>query len=419
MRTWLPTGRHFLALATGLALLFPVLTADAPPASAALAPVAGCNFRFGPTGEQGAAGTLFFSVVLEPSNAAQRCTTAVTFTASAAPNAASAGPYTNIDHNPLTATQTVTFAPGRLPPLLTISWGGFHCADPAVPGSIRFTSRGQSTAVGISPSSCGPAGSPHSNFETFPIPAPPSEVGIAPTANDQGYRSVSQNGTLTHEGNATGFTTAVTHSPVVGIASPRTGNGAWVVAADGGVFTYGTATFHGSLGAIRLNQPVVGMAATPTGLGYWLVASDGGVFSFGDATFHGSLGAIRLNAPIVGIAAAPDGRGYLLTASDGGVFAFGSAKYSGSLGSVLLNAPIVGIATGAHGGYWLVGSDGSVFAFGGVPFKGSLGAVHLNAPVSGMAATSTGNGYWLVGTDNGVFTFGDAHFFGAAPIVFP
>ena len=30
-------------------------------------------------------------------------------------------------------------------------------------------------------------------------------------------------------------------------------------------------------------SPVVGMAATPSGHGYWLVASDGGIFSFGDA----------------------------------------------------------------------------------------------------------------------------------------
>jgi len=28
----------------------------------------------------------------------------------------------------------------------------------------------------------------------------------------------------------------------------------------------------------------------PTGKGYWLVAADGGIFSFGDARFYGSLG---------------------------------------------------------------------------------------------------------------------------------
>ncbi len=40
---------------------------------------------------------------------------------------------------------------------------------------------------------------------------------------------------------------------------------------------------------------------TPTfdGNGYWLVASDGGIFSFGDALFVGSAGALPLNKPVV------------------------------------------------------------------------------------------------------------------------
>ena len=45
----------------------------------------------------------------------------------------------------------------------------------------------------------------------------------------------------------------------------------------------------GSLSA-PLNAPIVGIAATPDGGGYWLVAADGGVFSFGDAHFYGSTG---------------------------------------------------------------------------------------------------------------------------------
>jgi hypothetical protein len=415
MRTRLSTSLALFAV--GLAMTLPAF-GDAQPASAALAPVVGCGFHFGAISEQGAAGTLVYSVVLQPANAAQRCTTAATFTATATPSAvATTGPYTTIDNNLLTATQTVMFAPGRLPPRVTIAWSLFHCADPAVPGAITFASGGHSASIAITPSSC--AGMSHSRFASMPIPGAASAVGIAPTANDQGYRTVSQTGALTHEGNATAFTTASSVSPVVGVASPRTGNGAWVAAANGGVFAYGTAGFHGSLGAVHLNQPIVGIAATPTGNGYWLVASDGGVFSFGDAAFHGSLGAVHLNAPIVGMAATPDGHGYFLTASDGGVFAFGSATYAGSLGSVLLNAPIVGIAAGPHGGYWLAGSDGSVFAFGGVPFKGSLGAFHLALPTSGMAATASGNGYWLVGTDNRVYGFGDAHPFGDAPIQYP
>ena len=125
---------------------------------------------------------------------------------------------------------------------------------------------------------------------------------------------------------------------------PPCGTGYWLVAADGGIFSFGLqAPFHGSTGAIRLNQPIVGMAATPDRQGYQFVARDGGVFSFGNAGFHGSTGAIRLNQPIVGMAATPSGNGYWLVASDGGIFSFGNAEFCGSTGAMRLNQPIVGM----------------------------------------------------------------------------
>jgi hypothetical protein len=49
-----------------------------------------------------------------------------------------------------------------------------------------------------------------------------------------------------------------------------------------------------------LNKPIVGIVPTFDGLGYDLIAADGGVFAFGDATFFGSTGNITLNEPIVG-----------------------------------------------------------------------------------------------------------------------
>ena len=122
-------------------------------------------------------------------------------------------------------------------------------------------------------------------------------------------------------------------------ASPRrrSGAGFWLAASDGGIFTYGDAGFHGSLGNVHLNQPVVGISSPDVGIlqppatGYWMVASDGGVFTFGNAGFLGSLGNVHLAKPIVGMAATPDGtgamsNGYWLVASDGGVFTFGSAS---------------------------------------------------------------------------------------------
>ena len=74
-----------------------------------------------------------------------------------------------------------------------------------------------------------------------------------------------------------------------------------MVAADGGLFSFG-APYFGSMGGQHLNAPIVGMAATPDGGGYWEVAADGGIFSFGDATFQGSMGGQPLNQPIIGIA---------------------------------------------------------------------------------------------------------------------
>ena len=203
------------------------------------------------------------------------------------------------------------------------------------------------------------------------------------------------------------------NKPIVGMASTPDGKGYWLVAADGGIFSFGDATFYGSMGGTRLNQPIVGMASTPDGKGYWLVASDGGIFSFGDATFYGSMGGTRLNKPVVGMASTSDGKGYWLVASDGGIFSFGDAPFYGSMGGTPLNKPIVGMAADpATGGYWLVASDGGIFSFDAT-FYGSMGATVLNKPVVGMAATSDGKGYWMVGADGGIFTFGDANFEGS------
>jgi ribosomal protein L24E len=146
------------------------------------------------------------------------------------------------------------------------------------------------------------------------------------------------------------------------MASTPDGRGYWLVASDGGIFTFGDAGFYGSTGATRLNQPVVGMASTPDGRGYWLVASDGGIFTFGDAGFYGSTGSTRLNQPIAGMAPTPDGHGYWLVAKDGGVFTFGNAQFHGSgANSFPANGQHgVGITSAGNGGYWLQTDTGNV-----------------------------------------------------------
>jgi hypothetical protein len=167
-------------------------------------------------------------------------------------------------------------------------------------------------------------------------------------------------------------------------------------------------------GGMNLNHGLVDITTNPSGDGYWTVSADGGVFTFGNAPFHGSAGGMHLNAPVVAMAAARGGAGYWLTAWDGGVFTFGNAAFRGSLGGTRLNAPIMGIAPTSSGeGYWLVGADGGVFTFGDAGFYGSAAGLRLNKPVVGIAPTRTGRGYWLVATDGGVFSFGDAQFHGA------
>jgi hypothetical protein len=130
---------------------------------------------------------------------------------------------------------------------------------------------------------------------------------------------------------------------------------------------------------------VLGSVATPTGQGYWMVASDGGIFSFGDAAFAGSMGGRRMNQPVMSMAPDPDGSGYWLISADGGTFAF-SAPFYGSTGGIRLNRPISGMVPGQDG-YLMVAEDGGIFAFGAVAFHGSLGATPPSHPIVAVALT--------------------------------
>jgi hypothetical protein len=202
------------------------------------------------------------------------------------------------------------------------------------------------------------------------------------------------------------------NAPLVGIASSRSGKGYWLLAQDGGIFSYGKAKFYGSTGAMHLNQPVVGIAATPSGGGYWLVASDGGIFAFGNARFHGSTGAMHLNSPIVGMTSTPGGQGYWLVAADGGIFAFGNARFHGSTGAFPIGSPVVGITSTASGhGYWIAAADGRIFNFGDAR---AMHAVRASNPIVGLARDAKSTGLWLVASDGSVFATGTAKYFGNA-----
>ncbi|MDQ1517760.1 MAG: hypothetical protein QOE80_3590 [Actinomycetota bacterium] len=250
-------------------------------------------------------------------------------------------------------------------------------------------------------------------------PALPSGIGAlaATGAPTKGYWFVAGDGGIFSFGDATfaGSTGSLRlNQPIVGMSPTPTGRGYWFVAADGGIFSFGDAGFFGSTGKLKLNRPIVGMAPTPSGRGYWFVAADGGIFSFGDAAFYGSTGAIKLAKPIVGMTATPTGRGYWFVASDGGIFNYGDAAFFGSAAGPSVRSPIISmIATPSGRGYYLASADGTVRAFGDAVFRGSMGGKPLTSPIVGIAPTSAGAGYWLVAADGGIFSFGDAAFYGS------
>jgi uncharacterized membrane protein len=104
-------------------------------------------------------------------------------------------------------------------------------------------------------------------FQTINVPA--------------GANGTTVNG-LNDAGTIVGFYTDAANLTHGFLATSTATSGYWLGASDGGLFTFGDATFHGSTGGIHLTQPIVGMAATPDGHGYWLVAKDGGIFAFID-----------------------------------------------------------------------------------------------------------------------------------------
>ena len=250
---------------------------------------------------------------------------------------------------------------------------------------------------------------------TTPPPVP-QHVGVVGVTTPNGYWLVADDGGVFSYGTAAFHGSAATISgkkPVVGMDRTADAGGYWLASQDGGIFSYGNAAFYGSLGGTTLSAPIVGIVSTPTGAGYWLVWADGGIFAFGNAGFYGSMGGKPLSKPIVGMARTGNGAGYWLVGADGGIFAFGNAPFHGS-GVGLTSTPFVGMAAKPDGtGYWLVTSTGAIYSFGSAAYHGGMNGTVLSAPISGISSTSTGNGYWLIGKDGGVFTFGDAVFAGA------
>ena len=147
------------------------------------------------------------------------------------------------------------------------------------------------------------------------------------------------------------------------------------MSSGGGVFSFGQAPFEGSAGAITLSQPIVGQAATPDGGGYWLAAKDGGIFSYGSATYWGSLpGEQRPRVEHRGHRA--HGRRWRVLARRVGRRRLQPSVTPATSARSRARRPRVGHrGHRAHGRRWRLlagGQDGGVFAFGDAVYAGSL-----------------------------------------------
>jgi hypothetical protein len=250
-------------------------------------------------------------------------------------------------------------------------------------------------------------------------PMPPLAWSPFP-AVPHGYWLVGGDGGIFSYGSAAFFgSTGSFHlqRPVVGISPMSDRRGYLMVATDGGMFAFGDARFEGSLpglgirpagsgGPHALDAPVDAMVPSGDGRGYLLVAADGGVFAFGDASFHGSCPQIGGCAGRV-VAVVPDAgeRGYWIVTSTGQVHPFGNAAALGQPGST--PTPVTGAAATPSGnGFYVVDAGGNVYAYGDASWQG--GSQPSHAPVVGIVPTADGGGYWLVGADGALAGYGDA-----------
>jgi alpha-tubulin suppressor-like RCC1 family protein len=181
---------------------------------------------------------------------------------------------------------------------------------------------------------------------------------------------------------------------IVSAISTADGKGAYIFSSIGRVIRVGTApkitdtsNRENLLWIPKLNSPIVDARLTTTGNGYWMLAEDGGIFSFGDAKFSGSVpqrpSSEWLGEEIISFAPDLDGTGYVIAAKSGKAWWFEHATrkqlpdvLEAAFGTRTLNASIVAVMARRCGGYLMVANDGGVFAtpMSDCGFQGSLGA---------------------------------------------
>ncbi len=192
---------------------------------------------------------------------------------------------------------------------------------------------------------------------------------------------------------------------VVSSIPTESGRGAYVFTNIGRVMRVGdAAAISDSVGRedllwiSQLNAPIVDARLSPDGQGYWMLSADGGIFTFGTATFAGSVPdkprSDWINEEIISFSVSENGLGYVVVAKSGKAWWFNFEERPQlpkvlleAFGSSRLNSPIAAVMTRSCGGYLMVANDGGVFAtpMSDCGFQGSLGA---NPPDTDIVALS-------------------------------
>jgi hypothetical protein len=172
--------------------------------------------------------------------------------------------------------------------------------------------------------------------------------------------------------------------------------GYFLIASDGGIFTFGTAPFYGSLGGVPLKNPIAAAAATPTDNGYWFSDSTGLVSAFGKASYYGSAPS-PLNKPIVGMAEAPGNGAFVGASYPSGSYGYDVSTYQGGVD------PDPGSGNSVDYPNPCLAVEGS-WAGGGLNLYTFLDNV---GPASGLLC-STSSDCYSIGYNAGIHAFNDA-----------
>jgi hypothetical protein len=117
-----------------------------------------------------------------------------------------------------------------------------------------------------------------------------------------------------------------------------------MLTATGSVLAFGAAHTHGTPG--NGESSLVGIASSPSGNGYWIVRADGTISGFGDARDAGDaphppvtgLGVLAPTQPSTDVITAPGG-GYWILDENGRVLPFGGAPKLGGVGNIAMFTP--------------------------------------------------------------------------------